>query len=138
MLVRHLRALLLAGPLLLAACGEPSNLYIAHHTVVGVNAAMNTERTAGSLVIGYDRKFAAVIPRSVPIDGTKGRDAMAVISCSELEIDGIFLSKFVEYLATGEASKTFAKKLTQNKNAGASRIFECYDDTISNKKSDQE
>lgn len=115
---------------ILSGC-EPTNLYVAHHTVIGVNAAMNTERTSGRLVIGYDRKFVTVIPKSVPIDGVanKQRDAMAALSCSEVEVKGIFLSKFIEYLATGEAGKKFAERFG-NTGDGAG-IFECFDDNVS-------
>jgi hypothetical protein len=42
---------------LLAGC-EPNQLYMASHTVVGINAAVNPEQTTGSLLIGYDRSFA--------------------------------------------------------------------------------
>jgi hypothetical protein len=99
---------------LLSGC-EPSNLYIAHDTVVGVNGAMNADQTSGHLIVGYDRKFAAIVPKSVtrPDDGSGvvQRDAMSVLSCSELKVDGIFLTGFTEYLATGPAAVKFARKL---------------------------
>lgn len=116
---------------ILSGC-EPTNLYVAHHTVVGVNASMNSERTTGHLVIGYDRKFATVVPKSVDAEsGTDGgKDAMAALSCSDVEVKGIFLSKFVEYLATGEAAKTFATQFGKTGEAG--KIFDCYDDSPSN------
>ena len=67
-----------------------------------MNLEQYTERAKGRLVIGYDRNFVTLVPKSVP-DGKGGREAMAVLSCSELKVDGIFLSKFIEYLATGKA-----------------------------------
>ena len=54
---------LIAG---LAACGEPTQLYIAHNTVLGLDAAVDTNRQAGRLLFGYDRQFVALAPRSVP------------------------------------------------------------------------
>jgi hypothetical protein len=62
---------------LLTGC-EANQLYLASHTVVGVNAAVNPEQTNGWLIIGYDRSFATVIPRSVQTPaagGTQTRDA---------------------------------------------------------------
>ena len=49
---------------LLTGC-EANQLYLASHTVVGINAAVNPEQTNGWLIVGYDRSFATVIPRSV-------------------------------------------------------------------------
>ena len=107
----------------LAACGEPTQLYIAHNTVVGVDAAVDTNRQAGRLVIGYDRQFVALAPKSVrhtddadpecknEDDGC--REAMAVLSCNEVEVDGIFLTKFKDRLATGNAAKEAAAKIVE-------------------------
>jgi len=75
--------------------------------VVGLNAAMNTEQTAGHLKIGYDRTFVTVVPKSVPLRGG-GREAMAALSCSDLEVTGIFITGFREYLATGKAAMNYA------------------------------
>src|SRR5262245_39737316 len=79
----------------LMAC-QPTNLYVSSNTVVGVNGAMNADQTAGHLIIGYDRRFAAIVPKSAPIvDGEgeldrsadpKAHEAMSVLSCSELEV----------------------------------------------------
>ncbi len=73
--------------MLLATACNPSNLYIAHDTVIGVNAAVNTERTSGRSVIGYDRDFVTVVPISVNV--AEGKEAMAVLSCSEMEVNNI-------------------------------------------------
>ena len=94
----------------LAAC-EPTNLYVGSNTVVGVNGSMNTQQTAGHLIVGYDRRFAAVVPTSVPMEDSEVEEAMAVLSCSELRVEGIFLTGFTEYLATGQAAKTFARNV---------------------------
>ena len=109
-----------------AAC-EPTNLYVAHHTVVGVNAAVNTEQTKGHLIIGYDRNFVTLVPKSVDDPDGEGKEAMSALSCSELKVEGIFLTKFVEYLATGEAGREFARKFAMEPEEG-SKIFDCYDD----------
>jgi hypothetical protein len=117
---------LLAGPFL-AAC-EPKQLYIAHNTVIGVDAAVNADRTAGQLMIGYDRQFVALVPKSVPEQGagSESREAMAALVCSKLEVDGIFLTEYSERLATGdaavEASNTIAKDPKRMS------IFDCGED----------
>ena len=50
--------------LTLSAC-EPVNLYVAHSTVVGLNAAGSLDRSSGHLIVGYDRHFGAIVPKSV-------------------------------------------------------------------------
>lgn len=111
----------------LAAC-EPTNLYVTHTTVLGVNGAMNADQSSGHLIIGYDRKFAAIVPTSVPTD--QGTEAMSVLSCSDLKVDGIFLAGFTEYLATGEAAQLFADAVANQTDAEKSRamsqLFDCY------------
>ena len=92
----------------LTAC-EPTNLYVGSNTVVGVNGSMNTQQTAGHLIVGYDRRFAAIVPKSVPMADSEGEEAMAVLSCSELRVDGIFLTGFTEYLATGRSEDRLRK-----------------------------
>ena len=127
-------ALLTLAPLL-AAC-DATNLYLGHRTVVGVNAAVNQDQTTGHVIIGYDRKFGAIVPVSAPplangriAPNPDAREAMSVLSCSELEIDGIFLTGFKEYLATGAAATNFAKKITTPETRAAMKeIFDCYDD----------
>jgi len=86
---------------------EPTQLYVGATTVVGLNAAMNTEQTAGHLKIGYDRTFVTIVPKSVPAP-EGGREAMAALSCSDLEVTGIFITGFREYLATGRAAMNYA------------------------------
>jgi hypothetical protein len=123
----------------LAAC-SPTNLYVASNTVIGVNGAMNADQTSGHLIVGYDRRFAAIVPKSVQVlndDGSvntnvdkDAREAMGVLSCSELKVEGIFLTGFTEYLATGEAARRFAKKVADeaaNKGTSAdmTKFFNC-------------
>ena len=95
---------------LLTGC-EANQLYLASHTVVGINAAVNPEQTNGWLIVGYDRSFATVIPRSVPgraKTATPTRDAMSVLACSSLSVKGITIKRYTESVATGEAAKRFA------------------------------
>lgn len=123
----------------LSAC-SPTNLYVASNTVVGLNAAMNADQTSGHVIIGYDRRFAAIVPKSVQVlkeDGTldtsvdpDAREAMSVLSCSELKVSGIFLTGFTEYLATGEAARKFANKVRKEvaksgTSADMTRFFNC-------------
>lgn len=117
--------LVLAACTTLAGCSA-SSLYVAHHTVVGVNGAMDSNQTSGHLLVGYDRHFAAVVPRGVPDDDQGGKEAMSVLNCSRLEVDGIFLSRFTESLATGRAARNFSRKV---KDGGkGSKFFECVKD----------
>lgn len=111
---------------LLAGC-EPTHLYVTSATVVGVDAGVNTQQTAGHLIVGYDRKFAAVVPKSVQRADGKGKEAMAALSCTETEVTGIFLTGFTEYLATGDAAKQFAENLGRPDRQAleGKRFFEC-------------
>ncbi|MGH6892156.1 MAG: hypothetical protein ACREEP_07850, partial [Dongiaceae bacterium] len=107
---------------------EPTNLYVAHSTVLGVNGAMNADQSSGHLIVGYDRKFAAIVPKSVPTED--GKEAMSVLSCSDVKVDGIFLAGFTEYLATGKAAQGFAQKVVKPKDEAERRainqMFDCY------------
>jgi hypothetical protein len=120
---RAIGAILLTLPSLIAC--EPTQLYIAHNTVIGLDAAVSTEQTAGHLTIGYDRQFLALVPKSVPeAEGdAKSREAMAALVCSELKVDGIFLTAYNEKLATGDAAKRAAKVIASNPKRPS--IFDC-------------
>jgi hypothetical protein len=117
---------------LLVGC-EATQLYLAYRTNVGINASVNPEMTEGSLVLGYRRNFATIVPKSVPVAGDPaGRDAMSALVCSDLVVTGIWLNSYVEYLATGTASQTFAKHLKDG--AGqADDFFSCYKRTTEHK-----
>jgi hypothetical protein len=116
----------------IAAGCEPTNLYVAHTTVLGVNGAMNADQSSGHLIVGYDRQFGAVIPKSV--DTTDGKEAMSVLSCSDVKVDGIFLAAFTEYLATGKAAQGFADKVVHPNTAedrkAINQMFDCYTTAI--------
>ena len=124
--------LVLAAAASVAACSN--SVYFASHTVVGLNAAINTQQTAGHLTVGYDRWFATNPPISVTSPAKDGkpatRDAMAVLSCSELEVTGIFLTGFTEHLATGEAAKDFAEEIKKDPNK-VDDFFKCSSSTPS-------
>jgi hypothetical protein len=131
---KELIALVLIGSAL-TACSEPKQLYIVHNTIIGVDAVVNSDRSAGHLTIGYDRNFLALVPRSVPAQAASGsgqpdndakaRDAMAALVCSELEVDGIFLTAYNEKLATGAAANKAAEQIRDNPNRTS--IFDCAD-----------
>jgi len=109
----------------LSAC-EPTHVFVAHQTVVGVDAAVDTQMTKGHLIIGYDRTFVTVVPKSVESTDGKipGRDAMSVIACSKVQVDGIVLSQFIENMATGKAAKIYAERL---KDERGNELFRCLD-----------
>jgi hypothetical protein len=131
--------------MLLTGC-EANQLYLASHTVVGINAAVNPEQTNGWLIVGYDRSFATVIPRSVqtpggttpdaqtPAAGGTTRDAMSALACSSLSVKGITIKRYTESIATGEAGKRFAEKLAADSKSGAVDVnavkdfFDCFKD----------
>jgi hypothetical protein len=74
---------------LLMGC-EATQLYLAYRTNVGINASVNPEMTEGSMMIGYRRNFATIVPKSVPIPADPvGRDAMSALVCSDLVVTGI-------------------------------------------------
>ncbi|MBN9560088.1 MAG: hypothetical protein J0H14_05080 [Alphaproteobacteria bacterium] len=136
MLTAH-SALIALVAFVLIGC-QPRAVYVASDTVVGLNANVNTARNSGSLQFGYDRHFATVIPRAVDLaQGAsdiglqapgQGREVMAVLGCSEVEVKGIFLSKFVENLATGRAARNYATKLAgSGKNPDS--FFACFEPT---------
>lgn len=124
---------------LLTGC-EANQLYIGSQTVVGINAAVNRDLTSGWLVVGYDRSFATVIPRSAPMQAgddqtsvqrqdasTAGqkRDAMTVLGCSNLAVNGVTIKRFTESIATGQAAATFAKKLGAD-TGDVKDFFDCF------------
>lgn len=151
-----LKLLALMALPLLAGC-EETNLYVTHHTVVGLDVAVNSQQTSGHLIFGYDRNSLTIIPVSVDAENIKelkpktpakggdqknqpdgmkierdirssggqivGKEAMSALSCSEVEVDGIFLTGFSESLATGNAALLLAKNLGNNDD-----VFPCFKD----------
>lgn len=125
-------ALPLAGLATLLAGCDANQLYLGSKTVVGVNAAVSPDQTKGWLVIGYDRTFATVIPRSADEIGKDGKpttdgrkDAMSALVCSTLQVKGITIKHFKESIATGRAAQTFASKLAYDP-APVQEFFSCF------------
>ena len=131
-LARLLRLIGIVTPIAACFCAcEANNLYVAHDTVLGVNAQVNPSRQQGRLVIGYDRDFATIIPQAVAIkDPSRAgeEDVMALLGCTELEVDGLFLTKYSDSLASGGAAIEFAKKVGTNAGQGRA-FFACHEDT---------
>lgn len=112
----------------IAGCGD--TLYVAHDTVVGINANVSANRQQGQVVIGYDRDFAAVVPVMEP-DPTSGstrttREAMAVFGCTRMETRSIFLTRYSDVISTGESAGHLAKALGKNNNSTeTARLVSC-------------
>ena len=100
-----LKAALLLG--LLPGC-SPNSLYVAHETVLGVNAKVNQGRAQGQLLVGYDRDFATVIPTNVKVPGTSKTDAMSLVHCSLVKVESIYLDEYSDFTATGDAAANIA------------------------------
>jgi hypothetical protein len=121
-----MRQFLLGSVMALTLVGcEPTQLYIAHNTVVGLDASVNAERTSGRLLVGYDRQFIALAPKAVRPSRRDGdeevhpsaRDAMSALSCTDVEVKGIFLTRYSERLATGLAARDAADELKSDADA---------------------
>ncbi|MGE3779406.1 MAG: hypothetical protein AB7F89_19620 [Pirellulaceae bacterium] len=98
------------------------------HTVVGINAQINPEQSSGWVLVGYDRSFAALVPRSVQTqanDGAPTQNAMAALACSSLWVKGVTIKRYTEAIATGEAAQTFAKNLETDPK-GVKDFFICF------------
>lgn len=136
MTIGHAAAAVALASVMLAAC-EPTQLYIGSRTVVGINASVNPEQGNGSLVIGADRTFVTLIPRSVEAasgsSSSEGRDAMSALACSDLAVEQLTIRRFSESLATGQAARDFASRLHGQGDGrqvqGALRdFFDCFRD----------
>jgi len=132
----------------LAAC-DARQLYMANQTTIGLNASVNPETGNGSLLIGYDRDFVALVPRSVEqqqtdaqgrvVLGADGKpvltgdsDAMSALVCADVRFEKIWLRYYAEAMATGEAARQFARRLgTPGPDGGATKqsmrdFFKCF------------
>ena len=127
MRLRSCLALLSAGAATVLAGCDSNQLYMGSRTVVGINASVNPELNSGSLIIGYDRTFAAVIPRSVDDPQTGKQEAMTAIACSSLGVKGVTIKHFKESIATGAAAETFAKALKDDADKKSVKdFFDCF------------
>lgn len=111
----------LAGAALLLTGCSADNLYIAHKTNLGLNGSYNQAKPSGKFILGYKEQFITVIPKSVPLseearqeldtqDPTL-RDAMSILSCSDVKVGFLELKEYSEYLATGAAARRHARAL---------------------------
>lgn len=110
----------------LAACAQ-DRLYISSTTVLGLDASVNTARTAGRVQFGYDRYFVTWIPQTVSQDDKekeKAREAMSALNCTQATVGNLSLKKFEESLATGVAATHFAAQLAKDRDG--SPYFECF------------
>jgi hypothetical protein len=142
MRLRFCLALLSAGAATALAGCDANQLYLGSRTVVGINASVNPEVSSGSLIVGYDRTFATVIPRTAPVipAGQSGQpepsnqtgqkqEAMAAIACSSLQVNGITIRRFTESIATGEAARLFARALKADADRKSVKdFFDCFKD----------
>jgi hypothetical protein len=124
-------AVLSAGMVTMLGGCEPNQLFLGSRTVVGVNAAVDSTQANGWLVVGYDRTFAAVVPRSIDDVNKAGvktgkQDAMSALVCSRLEVKGITIKHFKESIATGDAARTFAENLKDSDPAPVKDFFNCF------------
>lgn len=100
--------------LCLSSC-TAQNLYVAHDTVLGLNAKVNQASQQGQLLFGYDRDFVTIIPTEVPVKDATGMvienetEAMALVHCTRLVADGIYLGEYRDFTATGDAAELVAK-----------------------------
>ncbi len=121
------RLLLFLGFCGLSGCGD--QLYVAHDTVVGLNANVSANRQQGQVVIGFDRDFAALVPVIEPEASGETREAMAVFGCTRMETKSIFLTRYSDVISTGEAAQKLAAKLgSGSATDGAARLATCGED----------
>jgi hypothetical protein len=108
----------------LAACaGVQEKLYISSTTTLGLDASVNTARTAGHLQFGYDRYFVTWVPQTVRQEGD-AHEVMSALNCTEVTVGNLTLKKFEESLATGVAATNFARQLAKDR--GGDQYFECF------------
>jgi hypothetical protein len=97
--------------LMLGGCSG-NEVYVASDTSLGINGSLNSAKTSGQVVIGYDRSFTAY----VPLD-EKNEDALSSYNCTEVEIKGIQLVRFTERMATGKAALNVAEGIVPEEDA---------------------
>jgi hypothetical protein len=109
---------MIAAIILLSGC-EAKNLYVAHDTVIGINANLSGDRRKGRLVVGYDRDFATIIPKSVDLGNGK-KDVMASLGCNYIQITGANLTGYRDLVVSGDAAIELATKLDSK-----TKLFDC-------------
>jgi hypothetical protein len=103
-------------------------LYVAHDTKLGIDASYNAAMTAGSIDLGYDRRFVTWVPRSVEIDDDDpdAKEVMSVIACSTLQVGALSILYYDESMATGRAANMFAHRLKEHDGIVAKDYFKCF------------
>lgn len=127
-MLRSFPITLVGAAILLAGCSA-DNLYIAHKTNLGLNGAYNQAKPSGKFILGYKEQFITVIPKSVPLSPDARtelqtsdpnlRDAMSILSCSDVKVGFLELKEYSEYLATGAAARLHARALLKGGPAAA-------------------
>ncbi|MEM5522498.1 hypothetical protein [Sulfitobacter sp. AS59] len=98
---------LIAAICLMAVTGcDNRGIYVAHETVVGLNAQIKSDSSQGKIMLGYDRDFVALVP-TLPHDSqgqSGGRNAMSHANCTTLTVTGIFVTEYRDVSASGAAA----------------------------------
>lgn len=107
------------GTSLLAGCATSDQVFYYQRSVVGIDASASTAEAAGSLTVGFRRRFIAYVP---PVGSAEGDEAMSVVSCVDLRSTNLFGFSVNEAMATGDAANAYASQLSgQNPT-----FFDCF------------
>jgi hypothetical protein len=95
----------------LAGCATPIHLVFHQSTSIGADAATNTETGQVHVSFGYDRQTNTLIPKTTTLNDPGGveKEAMSVISASEVRIKWLGLHEVTEQFATGVAARNLAR-----------------------------
>lgn len=101
----------LACAALLAGCANPSHLVFHQSTSVGADASANTDTGQVHVAFGYDRQTNTIIPKTDTENdhGEREKEAMSVISASEVKVKWLGLHEVTEQFATGRAARNLAR-----------------------------
>ena len=101
----------LACAALLAGCANPSHLVFHQSTSVGADASANTDTGQVHVAFGYDRQTNTLIPKTDTANdfGEREKEAMSVISASEVKVKWLGLHEVTEQFATGRAARNLAR-----------------------------
>ena len=108
----------------LGACAQTGHLAYYYKTVVGFNASASNQPPSGQIMLGYDRRMIALVPKTQPDSNKPDYEAMSVISCVNARTRQVFSIDFEERLATGEAANNYADNPEKSK----SHFFKCFDE----------
>ncbi len=101
----------LACAALLAGCASPSHLVFHQSSSVGADASANTDTGQVHVAFGYDRQTNTIIPKTDTSNdfGEREKEAMSVISASEVKVKWLGLHEVTEQFATGRAARNLAR-----------------------------